>query len=252
MVQHKFEEEFRKQLQDREIQPSAESWSKLEAQLEVKQTNKKSSQIWWIAVAACISGVFFLGNYGLNSIDETTAPPQVVEKPVLQEKNSQHPEMYRIEESQIIMEEKQISEKKEEISSYNDNNEIIKGSLEDKNAVAVVASEAEIIPEIRNEPEPLHTEERFSVKLEEVVAQVASEEKEHGEVTEAEVDELLKKAAAEISLEHRTGIQSANVDAESLLWEVEMELERSFRDKVFEILKEGYLRTRTAVANRSF
>ena len=252
MAQHKFEEEFRKQLGDREIKPSAESWSKLETQLNAKQRTNKGKPIWWIAIAASIAGVMFLGNYGLSSIEETTAPAPIVEKPMLQEKNPKSLEVNNSEDVQVAIEEKQTREKKEETSSIKNNVEFIKRSSEDKTAVAVTHVETETNNQVHREPEPVSTEEIFSAKLEEVMARVASEETGGGEVTEADVDELLQKAAAEIQMEQQSGTRSASVDAESLLWEVEMELERTFRDKVFEVLKEGYLRTRTAVANRSF
>jgi len=41
------------------------------------------------------------------------------------------------------------------------------------------------------------------------------------------------------------------VDASALLLEAEQELDRSFRDQIFDALKSGYLKAKTAVANRN-
>ena len=59
-------------------------------------------------------------------------------------------------------------------------------------------------------------------------------------------------AAARISMEKPVYITGETVDADSLLWDVEMEMDQSFREKVFDIMKEGYLKARTAVANRNY
>lgn len=90
----------------------------------------------------------------------------------------------------------------------------------------------------------------ISGKLEAAVAEISSEE-ESANLTDPEVEELLRKAAEEISTE-KMYANTQNVDAGSLLWEVEMELEKTFRNKVFDALKESYLKTKTAVANRGF
>ncbi|MFK7811850.1 MAG: hypothetical protein AB8B59_05100, partial [Maribacter sp.] len=69
-------------------------------------------------------------------------------------------------------------------------------------------------------------------------------------LTEAEVDDLLRNAQEEIfrdELFNRNG----SVDALALLNEVETELDKSFRDQIFESLKTGFLKVRTAVADRN-
>ncbi|UJH92743.1 hypothetical protein LZ575_10010 [Antarcticibacterium sp. 1MA-6-2] len=122
-----------------------------------------------------------------------------------------------------------------------------------KNSEEQIAAieDVEIQKEVKKEISTAETE-ILPQRLEEVIAEVSSEVNSHGDMTEAEVDALLYKAAAEISLQRERESFSRNVDATALLMEVEMDLEQGFREKVFDILKEGYLKARTAVANRNF
>lgn len=62
--QNNFEKQVRKQLAKREINPSENSWSKLEAMLDAKQSKqKKQSRLWWYVAA---SFVLLIGFYALK------------------------------------------------------------------------------------------------------------------------------------------------------------------------------------------
>jgi len=72
-------------------------------------------------------------------------------------------------------------------------------------------------------------------------------------VTDAEVDKLLEEAARRISLErYSKNYAAGKIDPQDLLLDVEFELDNSFRDKIFDMLKEGYSKAKTAVANRNY
>src|SRR5690606_33725577 len=86
-------------------------------------------------------------------------------------------------------------------------------------------------------------------KVEEVVAQVEHLERVQ-EVSDREVDSLLRAAQQQI-LREKIFRPEGGVDALALLAEVEGELDASFRERVFEALKAGYLKMRTAVAQRN-
>lgn len=87
-------------------------------------------------------------------------------------------------------------------------------------------------------------------KVEEVAARVEDLERLPGGVTDREVDSLLGLAQEQI-LRDRIFQKSEGVDALALLAEVEAELDESFRDRLFEALKSGYLKLRTALADRN-
>jgi hypothetical protein len=98
---------------------------------------------------------------------------------------------------------------------------------------------------------PILEEKLIQSKLEEVIAATSKNDKISGD----EVDALLAQAASEISRERdRSQFYNSNneISANALLAEVEDEIYQSFKAKVFEVLKEGYLKAKTAVANRNY
>ena len=91
----------------------------------------------------------------------------------------------------------------------------------------------------------------IALKANEVLEQVTFlEQKNEIEITDAEVDSLLRNAQEEILNEKRFTLDG-KVDAMALLTEVEDELDASFRGQIFEALKGSYLKLRTAVADRN-
>ncbi len=93
-------------------------------------------------------------------------------------------------------------------------------------------------------------EEIIDAKIADLVAQVEIMQQENYTVTDSEVDSMLRKAQREILMEKYLK-ESHTVDATALLLDVEDELEQSFRDQLFETLKSGFLKVRTAVADRN-
>lgn len=96
----------------------------------------------------------------------------------------------------------------------------------------------------------INSDKLIAQKVEEVVAQVELMEISQQDVTDAEVDSLLRAAQRQI-LTDKLFSKSGSVDAMSLLAEVEDELDESFRDQIFDALKTGYFKLRTAVADRN-
>ena len=63
MEQHKLENEFRNKLNQREINPSENSWDRLDAMLALAEENKPTRSYSWIYIAASILGFAFLGTF---------------------------------------------------------------------------------------------------------------------------------------------------------------------------------------------
>ncbi|HSI69245.1 MAG TPA: hypothetical protein VK941_03365, partial [Gillisia sp.] len=123
-----------------------------------------------------------------------------------------------------------------------------------KEAIAEIVYEVETVSEEIAVAEVVKEEtiETQPASLEDAIAAVTSNLAKNDDLAEAEVDSLLMMAAARISKERTVYLAGETIDASSLLWDVEMEMEQSFREKVFDIMKEGYLKARTAVANRNY
>ena len=89
----------------------------------------------------------------------------------------------------------------------------------------------------------------FNNKVDEVVASVKKLQENKTEVTANDVEALLNNARREIQTQRI--LNSTKVDATALLLDVEWDLDKSFRDKVFDALGEGFNKVRTAVTERN-
>lgn len=251
MELNKFEENAREKLEERQIKPSAGSWKKLDARLNDEEN--KISQTPWKYIAAAVAILLISGTFIWNS--DFSESPQVVEEPVNEiiEKPEVKQEFTLENNNQIASEES--NKKKEDISA--EHTGITKMATKTKRKKV----EASIIEETNNEEAialetislepPISEEKLIQSKLEEVIAAAAKND----EISQDEVDALLARAASEISRD-RNNSQSYNsnieISANALLAEVEDEIYQSFKAKVFEVLKEGYLKAKTAVANRNY
>lgn len=237
MEASRFEENVKKKLGKREIKPSAESWSKLEGRLEKKKEPSKI-KFWWIGVAAAIGIVFFvLGSFFGN--------PGLKENPVVVEENASEEimpqEVEQTPEKEVIVG-IQKGQKQETFQA---------GKIPQKD----VREDIQISTETDRENIPLNPEsveiaKAAPTKSAEAIAETAKPATTSTKVSNAEIDTLLEQATAELDINY--GIYTQTASAKSLLNEVEYELEESFRQKVFEVLKDGFSVAKTAVANRNF
>ena len=250
MEPNKFEKHIRKELQEREIQPSPSAWERISDQLEPVRKEKRSGLLWY-AVAASIIGllifsvVYFNSEDLINSTDvkivdtneetnETKTDPVIIEDEIIEQDivvENNNIEEPSFQETQTVIDSQTIN-LKNQITSINAANKTIQSPIEK----VVKANDFK--------------EEVINTKILEVIAAVDSLEQNNDVLTEAEVDDLLRNAQEEI-LREKLFNQNGSIDAMALLNEVEDELDKSFRDQIFESLKTGFLKVRTAVADRN-
>jgi molecular chaperone DnaK (HSP70) len=261
MAADNFDNNIKNKLENRTIKPTEEAWNKLSEQLDIIDRNKSNTKIWWLGIAASIVGVlfFFLRNTE-NSLENNT--PIVVEtQQEVKTKNTDDASpsidknnvVKELEKSQPVVSTK--SEKTPEIKETK--SQPIQSSIvpEDKDTnidqvVADVAQEPKLESEesIQIEPNNMSFEDQ---KIQEVVAQIKDLQNQDKDITEEEIDQLLLLAENQIK-QKRLSDQSTNtIDANSLLQDVEQELDRSFRDKVLETLKSSYESVKLAVIERN-
>lgn len=250
----KFEKEFSEKLETRKIEPKAGSWEQLSKRLDSSVENKKNPAIWWIGIAATIIGaILIFGSFFNESVGSSPGIVNVpVERSVEEENDIQKNSSEEVKRKEIVFEEKKevietpVSEKALKVSE--EQKPTLRNSKSD---VATIDKSIKVQEAILKEPEVKVAEvPEISQSIEDAIAEIVQQEN-SGNITEAEVDALLARAAIEISQTKNNKFSSENIDAGSLLREVEFEMEESFREKVFEVLKEGYLKARTAVANRN-
>jgi hypothetical protein len=264
MAPIKFEENIREKLQERELEPSADAWNKLNAKLD-SNLNKKNKvvNIYWYSIAASIAGILIIASVFLNENKSKEGNKQLVVNENVSEKENIKQDSedsfkqvipQEIEKEQIASEERikenilpkvniQNSKYKTSITKQPVNNQ--------EEAIAVKINKGEEI-EKKLIPEKVQFSKEellFNTKVDEVVAKVQELKNNNTTITEKEIDALMANAQREIKTERI--LSGYKVDAAALLNDVEMELERSFRDKVFEALGDGFQIIRTAVVERN-
>lgn len=233
-----FENKIREELQQREIKPSEAAWHQLSAQLD-KNEEKKASKLWWASIAAAVVIGFFVGFSVFENSKNTEV--QLVEEQFSKPKNELKNQNEVQVASEETEEEKQGNSGFEKVSSVAETIPL-QQSAEPKEALVVNKKQPTEIVEVY-EPQKIIT---LPVAIEnKQVAEVAIEE------NRTETERLLAQATATINSDFPKN-PSATVSASRLLQEVEEDLDQSFRNQVYEVIKEGVIKARTAVASRNY
>ena len=244
MAPVEFEKHIKEKLEERSIDPSSKAWDKISARVEVEVVKKKPFYLRY-AVAALMAGVLLtsLWVYRQSSFQEP-GPQPVVNNPVItpqQVEDNELPGSMTVEET--------LPEKMEQ-----DNAEVIQLAQQEVSGEVITAGkseESQIDPSLVSETRfEMNTDPLLDDKVNEVLNQVIMMEEDRIAVTDAEVDSLLRNAQHELIANNQFTNQYG-VDASDLLAGVEEELDKSFRDQVFEKLKQGFVKVRTAVADRN-
>ncbi|WP_431127417.1 hypothetical protein [Flagellimonas flava] len=238
----KLEKHIKDKLGNREIAPSAGAWEKISSQLDATVATKpKRKYVYAIAagfVGLLLASVFFFAS------GEKGEPARVVD-----ENLHVNPVIPALEGQTEIVDEN--GTKSVLMVTENGTKNLQDQGMENQTLKSMplneteVASKQSIQSNLIQETDPL-----IAKKVNEVMAQVQLLESVNAQVTDAEVDSLLRAAQKEI-LTEKLFDESGSVDAMALLTEVEDELDASFRDQIFDALKDGYFKLRTAVADRN-
>ncbi len=251
MEPNKFEKHIKKQLQEREIQPSAKAWQRLAEKLETDAPESKKSNYIWYGIAASFIGLLMVSvlYFNLRSPSDTPAIQVVETSDEPGEKKTDRESGFEKEIEGAVVENDQS-----EAPSPTQLARVVKDQLPElKDEITAVAEKTANFSDNSTEKVLASNkleEEIINTKILEIVAAVDSLELNSAALTEAEVDNLLRSAQEEI-VRDKLFNQNGSVDAMALLTEVEDELDQSFRDQIFESLKAGFLKVRTAVADRN-
>lgn len=280
MAPIKFEDNIREKLQDRELNPSKDAWKKLAATLE-EAPEKPSSKRLWMALAASVIGLMLIISYfivseeaplDVNLVEEETVAPNLnsdTENNLIKENTMVTPEENEVAENDDTVPQNldaespaidKINTKQEPViavaknNDRKDRNEILDGINENMENTEVTQRVVLGDPLKRKEGDLLLTKDSLLIDqtVEAVVAEVKLLEKNNHSVTAEEIDNLLRIAQRDIANRRILNSNTQKIDATALLNDVETELERSFRDKVFDALGKGYHKVRTAVAERNY
>lgn len=247
MKPNKVEQHIKTKLEQRTITPSPQSWNKLSDKLDLFETKKRKANYWWLAVAATVVLGIFAGFSILNNPEKRVENKMVKGSNQVMDSSATNNKSNEVisnnyknveDESQLIIDDEPLNQ--------NRHNEVLKVTPINTTDAIIQTEITNVSPE-KNNDEAIDFEAQ---KLLEVVAQIKQLNDLNNQVTEAEVDSLLKAAQKDIFKQKWYSESNKTVDANALLLEVEDELNGSFKAKVYEALKSGFISVKTAVAER--
>lgn len=242
MGKNRFDSHIKQKFDSRKITPNTEVWSRIA--IEVLHTSKQQVSISgyfsknWTRYAAVLV-VLLLASWPVyKGVINTTevvvlAPTSAVDSVQVS------PIKKQIEfESEVKLVERNLQKNTVTAPAA------VHSSVKEISIMATLDTEekADVIPVLLDDV----IASNIAMVLEETNALLAA----NNEVTDAEIDSLLRSAEARVYLERKLNV-SSKTDALTLLNEVEMELDASFREQLFNTLKSGFLKARTALADRN-
>ncbi len=244
----KLEKHIKEKLEERTMAPSPGAWDKIASQLDA-EPEKKGSKWQVYAMAASFVGILLLSMLFMNKEETIPEEIQVVEEkvdPIDTEKENETPSPQKdVTKALPVQEEtKVVNNGLEPMPEENP-----KGFTDELPISQPVLAQEET-KQLEQDKLIKESDALITQKVEEVVAQVQHMEGLNRGVSDAEVDSLLREAQKQIMAD-KLFPKNGSVDAMTLLAEVEEELDESFRDQIFDALKEGYFKLRTAVADRN-
>lgn len=259
---------IKKKLEERRIAPSEDSWNTLEAMLDTNDHKPRRKYFWHYAISACVLlllGLLFFMNPENEIIPESQTivneePQKVIDDDAKQQTNKNEkiavvPTVAKNDARQEKVE--QVIAKKEAVVAkdkkpteslkvkviYNEEKAVAKVSEQKlKSEVKLVVEEKPVVAQVIKD-------DIIKTEIKSAVAEVTA--KKVAEITDEELDKLLKEGQFALdSLKMFTEFEYT-VNADNLLDEVEYDLDRSFKEKVFEIIKKQFKKDNTSVVNRN-
>ena len=260
MAAYKLEDNIREKMEARELKPSTNAWEKMEAKLDAAQPKKKL--VLWYYAAASLVGLLILSSFFFNR-NNSEENNQIVNKTIKTQNSETQVEIIPnfSEANEIVSIEKNSEKDKTSISDekekQNLDSKMLKTIPQQKSEVDKKIRKTEMIANVSEEKKKIveeksilaEEEKHFNTKVEEVVASVKKLQETNPNVSAKEVEVLLNNARRDIKTQKI--LNNRKVDATALLQDVEWELEKSFRDKVFDALGESFIKIRTAVIERN-
>lgn len=258
MAPIKFEEKLKEKLENRTLTPSADAWSTLTNKLDKENKKSNNAKFWWLGIAASIVGVVLITTqFYKDNADAKDLPVVVDTQTILQsETETTNKSIDVIPNSELKTE--IIKDTQTNVATSTSDAKTIEAKKTIKKASVITQPEIskEIIASNNNAKSKeenqtmIETLSQEELKIMEVVDAIKQLKTDKSSVSDREIDSLLKQAQREILKQRIFDESLKTVSAEALLQDVEVELEQSFRDKVFEALKSSYNSVKTAVAER--
>ena len=247
MKQDVWEKKVSEQLRQRRINPRPELWKKLEEELGgqvISESRKSPLILYWRYAAVVAVALVVASQIWKREEQESSALPEVV----VEQPEQEVPEKISERMNYIA---KEITET-ESISGDKENS--ISNSQPQVRFKEIQEEELVIVDVESGSQNPSALDLAIEEKTQGLLAEVLAIQDTGKRVTDSEVDSLLRRAQNEILMDRQLiASQSSKTDAMALLAEAEFELynDQNFRDRLFDSLKDSFLRVSTAVAQRN-
>lgn len=241
---------YRNELQNRTIEPGKDSWEKLAGRLTDFEKSKKENKWTFLKYAASILILISVGIYFGNK-NEQTIEKEIVAEPVL-----------KVQENKI----QSIVEQPQNVIAASENEKSSDKSAQDKtiekpsykpNEKNIAENQASINEKIiQNESSVSEIQVQISgidalqkQKILEAVTQAEIIKKVKGEVSDIDIERLLAAAQKSLLAERKT-IRNKGFNGADLLTEVEFDLDKDFKKRLFEALVNALKEPKIIIANR--
>ena len=249
---YKFEQDIKEKLEKRTIQPSGNAWNKLTNKFEFTNTKKSNKVYWVIGIAASIIGILFLTPLFFNNNIKKSTPIIVNTKPV-----------EKVEIKASIQEVKTVVAENNQHETKMLSNPIIvskpikqpfnnsknKFDITKNNVVKMLHSKTETLTKVAV------TQSNFNLSQVPIINKKTIQKQEYKKpnytITDSDIDLLLSQAQKNLALQTIYTKKSKTVDVNKLLQDVEVDINKSFRNKVFKTLKINYENMKIAIAQRN-
>ena len=211
---------FKERIQNGRIAPSEGSWGELSERLSSHEKQKKTNKMVWFKYAATIAILLTVGIYFLRPT-KNVIERKISTTPILQSPSSKISDATQ----EIVVAELSTNENKSEVNSE-ENNSIEAKSIafsESKNYAGQSDKITGDIESVNNGTNEFQVEE---ISSEIIII-------ENKIVTDKEIDVLLKNALLKIEQSDKS-IDQSKITGNSLLGEVEYEIEHEYKRKLFE------------------
>jgi hypothetical protein len=235
MALNKLEKEFKSQLDQREIKPSAAAWDRLDAMLTVGEEKTVKPIYNWIYIAASIIGflaigyVFFSNPAELVDVKRTEVVENNVSNPTIDSINKEPQTPIQIQKEIEVIADNQVATQKKN-SAISTSQKINKQIAVPQNQIAQTAN-----------TNKNSVEQQIEKSIHNQKANEFNQISPNHITNESQIAQVSTKAMN----------PTVKVNASNLLFEVDNELELSFREKVIRKIDKNYKTVKVALANRN-
>ena len=241
---------YRNELQNRTIEPDKDSWEKLAGRLTDFEKSKKEKKWTFLKYAASILILISVGIYFGNK-NEQTIEKKIVAEPVLTVQENKIQSI--VEQPQNVI---AASENEKSSDKSAQDNAIEKPAFKPKEK-NIAGNQANINNNIfQNESPASEIQVQISgidalqkQKILEAVAQAEIIKKVKGEVSDFEIEQLLESAQKSLIAERKV-IRSRGFNGADLLAEVEFDLDKDFKNRLFDALVKALKDPKIIIVNR--